>query len=120
MSEDRNVHADLVEQVMRACTTDTYVIPFMTAAPGSKEFRRSLGRLLEHNPRALVPDTPLAAYAEALSYRNDWRSVCSPVAGSVWSELALHESVGEINAPAQCPMLRLLQYREIQVDLGRP
>ena len=111
MSASEGIHKDLLEQVMRACTSDNYVIPFLTSAPNSKEFMLSLGKLLEHNPSALVANTPLTAYSPKDHYRKDWRSVCSQVSNSVWSELELHESVGVLESPADCPMLRLLQFR---------
>ncbi len=111
MSALKYAHKDLLEQVMRACTSDNYVIPFLTSSPNSKEFMLALGKLLEHNPSALVANTPLTAYVSRAPYRNDWRSVCSQVSNSVWSELELHESVEVLESPADCPMRRLLQFR---------
>lgn len=106
------LHNDLVEQVMRACTDDNYVIPFLNSTRNSREFMLSLGRLLEHNPGVLVAGTPLTSYGPMVPYRKDWRAVCQQATNSVWSELELHESLRTLQTPANCPMLRLLQYRE--------
>ena len=106
---------DVIEQIMRACTSDVYVIPFLTAEPGTDTYKKALGKLLEVSPQVLVSETPLTFWTFGGVCSMQWRSKCLTVDNSVWGELQFHESLVGCQRSTMCPMSRLLDLREISL-----
>lgn len=81
--------ASLVEQVMRSCSDDLLVVPFLDASPLSQGFMAALGRLL---PAAQMPPpmgSPLQVWAGTGTLHPDWRLLAADAPDSVWGELCM-------------------------------
>lgn len=115
MPEYDTIKNDVVEQIMRACTSDVYVIPFLSAEPGTDTYKKALGKLLEVSPQVLVIGTPLTFWTFGGLCSSQWRSECITVDNSVWEELQFRESLMSNHATILCPMSRLLDLREISL-----
>lgn len=113
----------LLEQVMRMTDDDRYLVPFLTAEPGSAEIMVATGRLLAVAKKAFPLRTPLAVWVttdrvETADYDLKWRSDLEPNPESLWAELSFLRELAGVHRGGEwcCPYRELEALRNDIVD----
>src|SRR4051794_19212539 len=89
----RNLHVEVLEQVMRVTDDDALVLPFLDAEPGSRNARAALGRLLCAERPTLVTGSPVMSLVTGEHLDPQWRTAHPVREDSLWANLQFLTSV---------------------------
>lgn len=79
-----SLRAEMLEQVMRVTADDALVVPFLDAAPRSREAHAALGRLISDAHVRLMLGCPLMAFVSGTHLDPEWRRSYPASPDSLW------------------------------------